>query len=52
MDPAKSMLDADSAAQVRAVVAKGAMSPGVIATISGNWFSFTQRGGTMSGSGE
>ena len=32
MDPDKSMLDADSAAQVRALVAKGAMSPGVIAT--------------------
>jgi catechol 2,3-dioxygenase-like lactoylglutathione lyase family enzyme len=83
MDPARSMLDADSAAQVRALVAKGAMSPGVIATTdcqgdyemlaargveflqppaqrpygveallrddSGNWYSFTQRGGTMPG---
>ena len=81
MDPAKSMLDADTAAQVRALVAKGALSPGVIATTdcqgdyetlsargvqflqppaqrpygieallrddSGNWFSFTQRGGSM-----
>jgi catechol 2,3-dioxygenase-like lactoylglutathione lyase family enzyme len=83
IDPAKSMLDTDSAAQVRALVAKGALSPGVIATTdcqgdyetlsargvqflqapaqrpygieallrddSGNWFSFTQRGGAMSG---
>ncbi len=80
-DPSKSMLDADSAAQVRALVAKGALSPGVIATTdcrgdyeilsgrgvqflqppaqrpygieallrddSGNWFSFTQRGGSI-----
>jgi catechol 2,3-dioxygenase-like lactoylglutathione lyase family enzyme len=32
MDPAHSMLDADTAAQVRALVAKGALSPGVMAT--------------------
>jgi len=31
-DPARSMLDADTAAQVRALVAKGALSPGVMAT--------------------
>ena len=32
MDPARSMLDAETAAQVRALVAKGALSPGVMAT--------------------
>lgn len=32
LDPAHSMLDAESAAQVRALVAKGALSPGVMAT--------------------
>jgi catechol 2,3-dioxygenase-like lactoylglutathione lyase family enzyme len=32
MDPSHSMLDAETAAQVRALVAKGALSPGVIAT--------------------
>ena len=32
MDPSRSMLDADTAEQVRALVAKGALSPGVIAT--------------------
>jgi catechol 2,3-dioxygenase-like lactoylglutathione lyase family enzyme len=32
MDPAHSMLDAATAEQVRALVAKGAMSPGVLAT--------------------
>ncbi len=32
MDPASSMLDADTAVQVRALVAKGALSPGVMAT--------------------
>ena len=32
MDPLHSMLDADTAAQVRALVAKGALSPGVIST--------------------
>ncbi len=31
-DPARSMLDADTAVQVRALVAKGALSPGVMAT--------------------
>jgi len=32
MDPASSMLDQQTAEQVRALVAKGALSPGVIAT--------------------
>jgi len=32
MDPSRSMLDADTAAQVRELVAKGALSPGVMAT--------------------
>jgi predicted enzyme related to lactoylglutathione lyase len=32
MDPAHSMLDAETAQQVRALVAKGALSPGVLAT--------------------
>jgi catechol 2,3-dioxygenase-like lactoylglutathione lyase family enzyme len=32
MDPSKSMLDEQTAAQVRALVAKGALSPGVMAT--------------------
>jgi catechol 2,3-dioxygenase-like lactoylglutathione lyase family enzyme len=32
MDPSHSMLDEASAAQVRALVAKGALSPGVMAT--------------------
>ena len=32
MDPAHSMLDAETAEQVRALVAKGALSPGVLAT--------------------
>jgi catechol 2,3-dioxygenase-like lactoylglutathione lyase family enzyme len=32
MDPAHSMLDAPTAEQVRALVAKGALSPGVLAT--------------------
>jgi catechol 2,3-dioxygenase-like lactoylglutathione lyase family enzyme len=32
MDPAHSMLDAQTAEQVRALVAKGALSPGVMAT--------------------
>src|SRR5437016_960508 len=32
MDPAHSMLDKDTAEQVRALVAKGALSPGVMAT--------------------
>jgi catechol 2,3-dioxygenase-like lactoylglutathione lyase family enzyme len=32
MDPLHSMLDAESAQQVRALVAKGALSPGVMAT--------------------
>jgi catechol 2,3-dioxygenase-like lactoylglutathione lyase family enzyme len=32
VDPAHSMLDADTAVQVRALVAKGALNPGVMAT--------------------
>jgi catechol 2,3-dioxygenase-like lactoylglutathione lyase family enzyme len=32
MDPARSMLDEETARQVRALVAKGALSPGVMAT--------------------
>ena len=32
LDPAHSMLDADTGEQVRALVAKGALSPGVLAT--------------------
>lgn len=32
MDPAHSMLDPEAAQQVRALVAKGALSPGVLAT--------------------
>ncbi|HLH82673.1 MAG TPA: VOC family protein [Trebonia sp.] len=32
MDPSHSMLDGQTAAQVRALVAKGALSPGVMAT--------------------
>ena len=32
VDPAHSMLDGDTAVQVRALVAKGALSPGVLAT--------------------
>jgi len=32
VDPAHSMLDVDTAVQVRALVAKGALSPGVMAT--------------------
>jgi catechol 2,3-dioxygenase-like lactoylglutathione lyase family enzyme len=32
MDPARSMLDPETAGQVRALVAKGALTPGVMAT--------------------
>ena len=32
MDPLHSMLDAETGAQVRALVAKGALTPGVMAT--------------------
>ena len=32
IDPARSMLDAETAGQLRALVAKGALSPGVMAT--------------------
>jgi catechol 2,3-dioxygenase-like lactoylglutathione lyase family enzyme len=46
MDPAHSMLDAETAAQVRALVAKGAMSPGVMRTTDcrGDYEEFTKRG--------
>ena len=36
MDPSHSMLDAETAEQVRALVAKGALSPGVMATTDCN----------------
>jgi catechol 2,3-dioxygenase-like lactoylglutathione lyase family enzyme len=51
MDPARSMLDEETAQQVRALVAKGALSPGVMATtdcardhaeLSGRGVEFTQ----------
>jgi len=51
MDPARSMLDPETAAQVRALVAKGALSPGVMSTtdcradydeLSGRGVEFTQ----------
>lgn len=32
MDPARAMLDAETAEQLRALIAKGALSPGVMAT--------------------
>lgn len=37
MDPSHSMLDEDTAAQVRELVAKGALSPGVMATTDCLW---------------
>jgi catechol 2,3-dioxygenase-like lactoylglutathione lyase family enzyme len=51
MDPARSMLDADTAKQLRALIAKGALTPGVMATsdcmgdhkaLSGRGVEFTQ----------
>jgi catechol 2,3-dioxygenase-like lactoylglutathione lyase family enzyme len=46
MDPAHSMLDAQTAEQVRALVAKGALSPGVMATTDcrGDYEVLTERG--------
>ena len=46
MDPAHSMRDAESARQVRELVAKGALSPGVISTTGcrGNYDKRTARG--------
>ena len=46
MDPAHSMLDAQTAEQVRALVAKGALSPGVMATSDcrGDYEVLTERG--------
>jgi catechol 2,3-dioxygenase-like lactoylglutathione lyase family enzyme len=46
MDPSHSMLDAQTAEQVRALVAKGALSPGVMATSDcrGDYTALTQRG--------
>ena len=46
MDPSHSMLDEQTAGQVRALVAKGALSPGVIATSDcrGDYEVLSQRG--------
>jgi catechol 2,3-dioxygenase-like lactoylglutathione lyase family enzyme len=46
LDPASSMLDADTAAQVRALVAKGALSPGVMGTTDcrADYDALTERG--------
>ena len=46
VDPAHSMLDADTAVQVRALVAKGALSPGVMATTDcrGDYETLAERG--------
>ncbi len=46
MDPAHSMLDQQTAEQVRALVAKGALSPGVLATSDcrGDYAVLVQRG--------
>jgi catechol 2,3-dioxygenase-like lactoylglutathione lyase family enzyme len=46
MDPAHSMLDAETAEQVRALVAKGALSPGVMATTDcrGDYAALTEAG--------
>jgi catechol 2,3-dioxygenase-like lactoylglutathione lyase family enzyme len=46
MDPSHSMLDEQTAAQVRALVAKGALSPGVMATSDcrGDYEVLTKRG--------
>ena len=46
MDPSHSMLDGQTAEQVRALVAKGALSPGVIATSDcrGDYEVLAQRG--------
>ena len=46
MDPANSMLDEETAGQVRALIAKGALSPGVMATsdCEGDYAAFAARG--------
>jgi catechol 2,3-dioxygenase-like lactoylglutathione lyase family enzyme len=46
LDPAHSMLDADTGEQVRALVAKGALSPGVLATndCRGDYEALVERG--------
>jgi hypothetical protein len=46
MDPAHSMLDAETAEQMRALVAKGALSPGVMATTDcrGDYAALTEAG--------
>jgi len=46
MDPSHSMLDEQTAAQVRALVAKGALSPGVMATSDcrGDYEALAERG--------
>ena len=46
MDPANSMLDEETAGQVRALIAKGALSPGVMATsdCEGDQAAFAARG--------
>ena len=46
MDPSHSMLDEQTAAQVRALVAKGALSPGVMATSDcrGDYAALAKRG--------
>ena len=46
MDPAHSMLDAESAEQVRALLAKGVLSPGVLATTDcrADYGELTERG--------
>ena len=46
MDPDHSMLDAETAAQMRALIAKGALSPGVMATddCRGDYKTLSERG--------
>lgn len=46
MDPLQSMLDAETAQQVRALVAKGALNPGVMASTDcmGNYAKLSARG--------
>ncbi len=46
MDPSHSMLDEQTAAQVQALVAKGALSPGVMATSDcrGDYAALVKRG--------
>lgn len=49
MDPARSMLDAETAEQLRALIAKGALSPGVMATTDcrADYQALTERGVTF-----